>query len=87
MTSLPFDISRCVGRFGLGPDDPICPRRDQCVRYLAIKTDRERWPNGYPPYVPVATGLCRDGDDLCIEGDADRIDLRNFLPSDVTRAP
>ena len=69
MTFLPFDISRCVGRFGLGPDDPICPRRDHCARYLAITTDRERWPNGYPPYVPVATGLCRDGDDFYIGGD------------------
>jgi len=70
MTSIPFDISRCVGRFGLGPDDPICPRRDQCARYLAMEADRVRWPNGYPPYVPVATGLCRDGDDFYIEADA-----------------
>lgn len=67
---LPFDISRCVGRFGLGPDDPICPRRGTCLRYLAMAADAERWPNGYPPYVPVSTGLCADGSDHYIDQEA-----------------
>ena len=30
-------------------------------------TCAERWPNGYPPYVPVSTGLCADGSDHYIE--------------------
>ena len=60
---------RCAGRFGLGPNDPVCPRRQQCARYLAmIGKDRERWPDGYPPEVPVHTGLCRDGQDWYIAG-------------------
>lgn len=61
--TLPNDISRCVGRFGLGVDDPICDRRATCKRYTAMLDDRDRWLAGYPAHVPVATGLCRDGDD------------------------
>lgn len=64
------DIARCVGRFGLGPDDPICPRRQQCARYRQIEIDRERFPDGYPEFVSVSTGLCRDGDDYLIQMEA-----------------
>lgn len=64
--TLPDDVSRCVGRFGLGPDDPICPRRNHCARYLEMVGDRERFPGGYPSHISVATGLCRDGGDWCI---------------------
>ena len=60
------DIARCVGRFGLGPDDPICPRRQQCARYRQIAIDRGRFPDGYPEFVSVFNGLCRDGDDELI---------------------
>lgn len=60
------DVTRCVGRFGLGPDDAICERRHQCARYLAMDSDRERFPGGYPSHISVATGLCRDGGDWCI---------------------
>jgi len=56
--SLPRDVTRCVGRFGSGPDDPICDRRTTCARYTAMLAgdgadDEGRWIG-----VPVATGLC-----------------------------
>jgi hypothetical protein len=60
------NISRCVGRFGLGPDDPICERRNHCARYLEMFKDRERFPDGYPSRISVRTGLCRDGGDFHI---------------------
>lgn len=60
------DITRCAGRFGLMPDDPICPRRGECQRYRQMDADRQRWPEGYPLTVPVHTGLCRDGGDYLI---------------------
>jgi hypothetical protein len=58
--NLPADYTRCVGRFGLGPDDPSCPLRSLCARHRAMDADRERWPGGYPSQVSVATGLCRN---------------------------
>ena len=60
--------ARCVGRFGLGPDDPICPRREHCLRYIAMV----QWPEhvAIPIRISVQTGLCRDGDDYFIEGEA-----------------
>lgn len=66
--SLSLRVTRCAGRpYGLGADDPVCERRNQCARYLAmISKDRERWPDGYPPDVPVHTGLCLDGQDWYI---------------------
>lgn len=65
---LPADIARCVGRFGLGPDDPLCPRRDACVRYQAL---RQQPPDtSVPLRTPVHTGLCRDGEDWMIGGQA-----------------
>ena len=60
------DISRCVGRFGLEPDDPVCPRRSTCLRYVTMFHDRIRWAEGYPKTTPVHTGLCRDGGDYFI---------------------
>lgn len=69
MRQLPNDVSRCAGRIGgLGPDDPICERRDQCLRYLALLA----WPAGksIPLAIPVHTGLCRDGQDWMIGGEA-----------------
>lgn len=60
------DVARCVGRFGLGPDDPICPHRESCTRYLQITLDRDRFPDGIPLGISYATGLCADGDDYMI---------------------
>lgn len=62
---LPFSVTRCAGRpRGLGPDDPVCERRNSCERYLAmIGEDREVYPNGYPLSVRVASALCVDGAD------------------------
>jgi len=34
--TLPYDISRCVGRFDLRADGECCPSRDHCQRYLAF---------------------------------------------------
>lgn len=36
MTTLPYDVSRCSGRFSLMPDGEWCPERDTCQRYLAF---------------------------------------------------
>ena len=68
---LPFSVTRCAGRpHGLGPDDPVCERRNQCARYLAmVGEDRERFPDGYPLSVHVASGLCVD-------------DIDRFRPTD-----
>lgn len=67
MRRLPNDVSRCVGRFGLGPDDPICERREACLRYL----DMQQQPQGESwGRIPVSTGLCRDGEDWMIGGEA-----------------
>lgn len=63
-------MTRPGGRFGLGPNDPICPRRGTCLRRLAMFADDERWPNGYPPYVHVSTGLCEGGSDHYIDQEA-----------------
>lgn len=59
---LPFDVSRCAGRFGLGPDDPLCPRRGECLRYLALLDH----PKESAAMSDVSTGLCRDGGDYLI---------------------
>ena len=41
MTTLPYDVSRCSGRFDLRTDGEWCPERDTCQRYLAwSKLDR-----------------------------------------------
>jgi hypothetical protein len=68
--TLPLDISRCAGRFGLGPDDPICERRHECARFVALLNGDGADESGRWRGVPVATGLCRDGDDYFIEMDA-----------------
>jgi len=62
------DTARCVGRFGLGPDDNTCRIRHRCLRYIALV----EWPADVPiPLrISVATGLCRDGDDYFIEAEA-----------------
>ena len=66
--TLPLDVSRCAGRFGPSPGDPVCPRRQQCARYLAmLGPDRERFHDGYPGFVLLHDGLCKDGDDNIIE--------------------
>lgn len=62
------DVTRCAGRFGLGPDDPVCPRREQCLRYRALLEHEPERP--VPIYIAVASGLCRDGEDYMIEGQA-----------------
>lgn len=62
------DTARCVGRFGLGQDDPVCERRQRCLRYIALLQHPMDTP--VPRSTPVETGLCRDGDDYMIEGEA-----------------
>lgn len=62
--SLPNDIARCVGRTALTPDAPICPRREQCARYVALLEH----PKGEPiQYTPVVMHLCTDTEDAMIE--------------------
>ena len=66
---LPDDVSRCAGRIGgLGPDDEVCERRGECLRYLALLA----WPAGVsiPLRIPVHSALCRDGRDWMIGGQA-----------------
>lgn len=62
------DTARCVGRFGLRPGDAVCKRRDHCLRFIALM----QWPEDVPipMRITVHTGLCRDGDDYFIEGEA-----------------
>ena len=67
--TLPRDLSRCAGRFGLGPDDPVCPRREQCARYVALLARDGADETGAWIGVPVATGLCREGEDFLIAVD------------------
>lgn len=50
--TLPPDVSRCVGRLGLGPDDDICADRQRCLRYLAVIQSA-----GEPIHAHVATHL------------------------------
>lgn len=69
MTTLPDDVSLCAGRIGgLGPDDEVCPRRHDCLRYLAMLD----WPRDVPIPLrtPVHTAMCRDGTDWMISGQA-----------------
>lgn len=61
---LPNDIARCVGRNALTPDSPICPRREQCARYVALLEHPKDAPI---QYTPVAMHLCSEGDDYMIE--------------------
>lgn len=60
------DIARCAGRFGLAPDDPICPRREQCARYVALMTSDGADETGEWNRISVFAGLCRDGEDHMI---------------------
>ena len=66
---LPDDVARCAGRIGgLGPDDEICARRSECLRFRALLA----WPAdvSIPRHIPVHTALCRDGVDWMIGGQA-----------------
>jgi hypothetical protein len=45
MTTIPFDIARCAGRFDLMPNGKWCPERDTCKRYLAFT----QWDRGVVP--------------------------------------
>lgn len=40
MSPLPLDYTRCAGRIGLGPDDPICADRQNCARYRTLEIDK-----------------------------------------------
>ena len=68
--TLTRDISRCTGRFGLVPDDPICQRRNECARFVALINGDGTDADGAWIGVQVATGLCRDGGDYFIGADA-----------------
>lgn len=59
---LPNDITRCAGRNALTPDAPVCDRREQCARHLALRELTKDGPN-----VPIAMHLCSEGDDYMIE--------------------
>ena len=54
MTPLSLDVSRCAGRIGLGPSDPICDERESCARYRTIEIDQ------VPDY-----RVMRDDDGVC----------------------
>lgn len=57
MKTLPFDISRCAGRYDFDPDGEWCPERDTCQRYKAfVEWDRAA---GVPDYkgISVTMGL------------------------------
>lgn len=56
---LPNDISRCVGRTALGPDDPVCPVRAGCGRYQALLEHGRR---DEPCVAPCAMHLCQTAD-------------------------
>lgn len=61
-------LTLCAGRpEGLHPDAGVCPRRGDCARYRGLLAF-----NGQPVpiTVPVATGLCRDGQDWHVVGSA-----------------
>lgn len=60
MKPLLLDVSRCAGRIGLGPDDPICDERESCARYRTIAIDT------VPDYRGISffTHL-RDDDGVC----------------------
>lgn len=45
MTTLPYDVSRCSGRFDLRTDGEWCPERDTCKRYLSFS----KWDDGVVP--------------------------------------
>lgn len=48
---LSLDVARCAGRpNGLRPDDPVCPRRDTCLRFLHLLE--------MGPRTSVYTGMC-----------------------------
>lgn len=65
--ALPLDKARCAGRpNGLGPDDLVCDRRNDCLRYRAMLDHPRDQP--FPRATPVHTGLCRDGSDWMIGG-------------------
>lgn len=67
--NLPNDVSRCVGRNALTADGPVCERREQCARYVALLNH----PKGESVMVPVAMHLCGDGDDGFIPADDEPI--------------
>ena len=57
MTTLPYDVSRCSGRFDLRTDGEWCPERDTCQRYLAwSKLDRNSGVTDYQR-ISVTMGL------------------------------
>ena len=56
MTTLPYDVSRCSGRFDLRTDGEWCPERDTCQRYLAWS----QWDRGVVPNyrgIPVSMAV------------------------------
>ena len=59
--TLPNDVSRCVGRIGLGPDDPICQKRERCERWLTLQSEI-RWGREDYRETPIITHCYVDGD-------------------------
>lgn len=59
MTTLPYDVMRCAGRYDLLPDGGWCPERDTCKRYLAFtQWDRGLVPNYRGIPVSMAVPAC-----------------------------
>jgi hypothetical protein len=56
VTRLPLDISRCLGRATLEPDEAPCTLRQTCRRYLAMRSD------AIDAYVPVMLLTDEDGE-------------------------
>ena len=60
-------MTLCAGRpEGLGVDR-VCPRRGDCARFAGLLAYNGQ---SVPLSVPVMTGLCRDGNDWYVAGQA-----------------
>jgi len=69
--TLPFDISRCSGRYDFDPDGEWCPERMTCQRYLAWgKWDAEAGIQDYKG-IPFSMAVrdCRDKIEVEVPGD------------------
>lgn len=57
---MPADNTRCVGRIGLGEDDPVCEVRGKCWRWCQMARDREAGLESYAG-ISVRTHCHEDG--------------------------
>lgn len=55
MKTLPYDVSRCAGRYDFDPEGQWCPERDTCQRYLAfVEWDKQA---GIPDYRGISVTM------------------------------